>query len=211
MLTKIGKLYYVLGAPKSFLGQNINSVANQKCTVAAYDLFKGSIRYISEYSINGFDSKTYGSNSSGDYPLKFYIPSSGDPRINPTYVLGTGDTPVSENDQDLANRINNSSISSGGPTKLFEYDDVNKITYTHLDYTITNSTNSDVIIKEFGKIGLIQATNTQGSTSSGSIYDAGIFLLSRDLLGTPLTIPANGSSLLRITEALDLSSVIPVS
>lgn len=108
-------------------------------------------------------------------------------------IIGSGDTTPTENDYQLASRIT-SGISSTSPA-VTSGTDASGNPYLDLVYTLSNSTSSDIIIKEVGyvqQLGCNSATNTLGVSLKK-------FLLDRTVLENPLTVPANGTAVLKYT------------
>lgn len=102
--------------------------------------------------------------------------------------IGSGDTPATENDYTLQNFISSGINSTGTITHNV---DANNNPYKAFTITLTNTTNSNITIKEVGYAISCYASNTfNGSTSM--IY----MLIDRTVLETPLTVPANGTAIL---------------
>lgn len=112
--------------------------------------------------------------------------------------LGTGDTAVTENDYTLASPIT-SGLSASAPSGAVAYNNGNP--YLNQTYLLTNSTDSDITIREMCEVanGLGVANPDTGSFASSPM------MIWREVLSTPVTVPANGSAVLTIKKQVDLS------
>ena len=126
-----------------------------------------------------------------------YYPSSISTgiRIGNTSVagvwLGSGNTPPTEDDYILDNRIT-SGLSAGSPSMATGLDgDGNP--YLSLTYLLTNGTASDITVREVGYVQSISCASGLGSTENADLK----YLLDRTVLETPLVVPANGTAVLR--------------
>ena len=95
--------------------------------------------------------------------------------------LGTGDTPATVNDYKLSGTLI-TGYSFTAEVKTQNSAESDKITAT---YTITNTSSSEITIKEVGIVAKMANT-----TSTAQIQHMG--LLERTVLDTPVTIPAGG-------------------
>ena len=132
--------------------------------------------------------------SSSYYPYSAsYTMSFGANQASSGVYIGTGDTAVTEDDYKLASVIT-SGISAGSPAVTFALDGSGN-PYLELVYALTNTTSSDITVKEIGFVQYLRASSTLNSTSSTSTYA----LLDRTVLSTPVTVPANDSAAIKYT------------
>lgn len=117
--------------------------------------------------------------------------------------LGTGNTPSTENDYQLESQIT-SGLSASSTTNTYGLD-TNGNPYVKYLFTVSNTTNSDIVISEIG-----YAQNFYASSSIGGSASAYTFLIDRTVLDTPVTVPANDSAALKYTLKTDLSAPTPV-
>ena len=141
-------------------------------------------------NVNGEEKGLYSGNSKGNISLGSDTGSSETAyigRLVQTYNgyggvrLGTGDTPATVNDYKLSGNL----ITGYNFTVKIETQnsaESDKITAT---YTITNTSSSEITIKEVGIVAKMGNT-----TSTAQIQHMG--LLERTVLDTPVTIPAGG-------------------
>lgn len=114
--------------------------------------------------------------------------------------LGTGDTAPTENDYALESKIS-SGITASTPTRQYNKDN-NGNPYLTLMFTVTNTTSSDIIVKEIGFVqSAYLATNMGSSQSSNGTH----ILLDRTILSQPVTIPANDSAAIKYTLKVDVT------
>ena len=116
--------------------------------------------------------------------VTFYTSSSG-------IVIGSGNDAPTENDINLKNQIT-SGLSASSPSVSFGSESGNP--YKCFTFTLTNNTSSDIIIQEVGYKSGLNCANSIG----GSIVN-GLCLLDRTVLENPLTVPANGTAVLKYT------------
>ena len=141
-------------------------------------------------NINGVEAGLYSGNSKSNISLGSDTGSSEAAyigRLVQTYNgyggvrLGTGDTPATVNDYKLSGTLI-TGYSFTAEVKTQNSAESDKITAT---YTITNTSSSEITIKEVGIVAKMANT-----TSGAQIQHMG--LLERTVLDTPVTIPAGG-------------------
>ena len=117
-------------------------------------------------------------------------------------IVGSGNTTPTENDYQLDSQI----LSGLSVTSSFvRYGgEGTKIGYVG-NYMITNSSNEDITIKEYG-----YQLHKYQQRKNGSSIAVGQFpiLLSRSVLETPVTIPANSSNILILDIYADISDIV---
>lgn len=107
-------------------------------------------------------------------------------------AVGSGSTPATENDYTLESVIT-SGLSASTPVASTEYDDVNNCYIRRLTFTISNTSDSAVTIREIGTYRGIAYANTLGANASS--YK--LVLVDRTVLDEALTIPAGEAGVLR--------------
>ena len=95
-------------------------------------------------------------------------------------IFGNGDTPPTQEDYKLSGDIVSGFTYSAAISKA-STDSGNSITAT---YTITNTSASEIVIKEVGVVSVFRSSNYSRLEYIG--------LLDRTVLDTPVTIPAGG-------------------
>jgi len=106
-------------------------------------------------------------------------------------AFGSGNTPPTENDHTLETPIYG---LSGTVNLTTEYDSTNFRFSRQLEYTISNNTGADVIIREIGKFVTSYTSSTKGASTTSN---AKSFLVDRTVLDTPVTIPNGEASIVR--------------
>ena len=109
----------------------------------------------------------------------------------PGIVIGTGNTPATENDYHLEAQIT-SGLTAGAPSPLAALDN-NGNPYIDYAFTLTNTTASDITVKEIGWVQSIYESNTAGTTA-GTVNQ---FLLDRTILDHSVTVPAYGTAAIK--------------
>lgn len=110
--------------------------------------------------------------------------------VNLGISVGTSDTPATDEDYVLGNTI--TSGLSGVVTNTHGMD--NDDPYVIFNVVLSNSTSSDIIVKEIGyKQNLYGASSPNATSGFGGIA----VLLDRTVLDTPLTVPARGNAALQ--------------
>ena len=137
----------------------------------------GSVAYASCYSSNNFPHSVTTS-------VSF---SSSSPGIH----VGTGDTAATEDDYKLETQIT-SGMSAGSATPTYNVDGSGN-PYLEYLFTLTNTTSSDIVVREIGYVQSLRVANTQGGSANTSAY----FLFDRTVLDTPVTVPANDSAAIK--------------
>lgn len=110
-------------------------------------------------------------------------------------VVGSGDTAESESDYALANKI--TSGLAGSVAQSTAYDSETGKTSAYSVLTLTNSTASDIVIKEIGCYAVFGTATELGGTISTSGGRRKCALIDRTVLETPVTVPANGNAVIR--------------
>lgn len=117
---------------------------------------------------------------------------------NAGIYVGTGQTPATEEDYSLENKIV-SGLTPGTPTTRGGVDE-NGNPYIEYTFMLSNTTANDIIIREIGYYQNASLASTIGGSSSTERI-----LIDRTVLPTPVTVPANGEAVLRYT----LKTVLP--
>lgn len=111
---------------------------------------------------------------------------------NAGIYVGTGQTPATEEDYNLENKIV-SGLTPGSTTARGGVDE-NGNPYIEYTFMLSNTTANDIIVREIGYIQIANLASTIGGTASG-----GRILIDRTVLSTPVTVPANGDAVIRYT------------
>lgn len=166
---------------KACLQMILQSGVNSNGLVAAKDV-TGATKYLGAYfsSSDGYPYKT-------DHSIRItpYTTSAG-------IYLGTSNTPATASDYFVGSVIS-SGLSAGSPVVSLGVDE-NGNPYKQIVVLLSNTTASDIVVKEVGYVQqFFAASAIQGSPSILR------FLLDRTVLASPLTVPANGSAVLKYT------------
>jgi len=113
--------------------------------------------------------------------------------------VGTGDTAPTEDDYNLESTVT-SGLSSSSPSATRDADNDGN-PFVEFLFTLTNTTGSDIVIKEIGYFQKIIFNTTYKSTSSSDT----VVMLDRTVLSTPVTVPANDSAAVKYR----LTTVLP--
>ena len=105
-------------------------------------------------------------------------------------VVGSGNTPATEDDFMLDNLITSGLSGSTVVTKQID----NGKLYLVLDVTLTNTSANDITIKEIGYVQSHQYVTSQGGTVLANNFP---FLMERTVLISPVTIPAGEFATIR--------------
>lgn len=181
MLTKLGKILsdniVGYGGNKKFGFLPIIDNNSITCNIETKD-YGGNTRYISPslYDV-------------GYSYIKNAVSISGS--ASDGIVVGSGDTPASEDDYTLENKINGLDGTISSQASYFDATD--KCYYSIYTLTLSNNTGESVTINEYGRIVSAEAASTKGGTRSNNRY---AFLVERVVLDAPLVIPAGESSVL---------------
>lgn len=113
--------------------------------------------------------------------------------FSPGVIVGSGNTPPTEDDYKLDTQITSGLTQSGSTTVVYGADsDGNP--YKQMDMILQNTTASDIVIREVGYLQWLEGSTVQYATTGNEQFPA---LLDRTLLETPLTVPANNVAVLR--------------
>ena len=151
---------------------NSNTISIGTCTLG-YNNYESTSRFVKELGNTASGLFTYG-NSYSNNAFNFYESYSYKSTL--AMLVGTSDTPPTVNDIKLGNQIqlthiNDSCSMIDGVISLIR--------------EFQNNTESEVTIKE---VGLYVISGNTGSSSS-SFENLFIFLVGRNILQTPVTIP----------------------
>ena len=113
--------------------------------------------------------------------------------------VGTGDTAPTEDDYNLESMVT-SGLSASSPAATRDADNDGN-PFVEFLFTLTNTTGSDIVIKEIGYFQKIIFNTTYKSTSSSDTT----VMLDRTVLSTPVTVPANDSAAIKYR----LTTVLP--
>lgn len=116
---------------------------------------------------------------------------------NEGIIFGTGNTPATDEDYEIESQIT-SGITVASPI-ISKGMDGDKC-YITLRYVVSNTTSSDIIIKEVGLRGSTMCGTSAGQTTSISKK---YILFDRTVLTTPLTVPASSNAVLEYTLESD--------
>lgn len=108
----------------------------------------------------------------------------------PGIIVGRGDTPATEDDYALESIIT-SGLTASNSTQTNGIDDGNP--YLEYLFTLTNTTGSDIVVKEIGYLQFFQTATASGANAS----NYGSYLIERTVLSTPVTVPANDSAAIK--------------
>lgn len=104
--------------------------------------------------------------------------------------VGTGDTAATDEDVNLASTITSGLTGVITNTHGMDGDDP----YVLFNIVLTNSTTSDIVVKEVGFKQNAYSGTTVGATSGASNT---LILVDRTVLSSPLTVPARGNAALQ--------------
>lgn len=105
--------------------------------------------------------------------------------------VGTGNTPSTENDYFLESPV--TSGCTGTTAKQSIYDATTNSIINRMIVTITNNTDSDLIISEIGKTCVFDTASTKGGSVN---YGRKGVLIDRTILDSPITIPSGESGVI---------------
>lgn len=106
--------------------------------------------------------------------------------------VGTGDTPATEDDYCMESPI---TAGLAGTVTITKSIDANGCPFVTYNVVLSNSTASDIVVKEVGFIQSEYLGNTAAATSLTDRY----VLIDRTVLDTPVTVPANGNAAIYYT------------
>lgn len=115
-------------------------------------------------------------------------------------LLGTGITPPTENDYRMDTLIT-SGLKAGNVSSVYNVDD-NGNPYMVMIFTLSNTTNADIVVSEVGYAQTVCSTRAYGGIASNNNH---MVLFDRTLLNTPVTVPANGDAVIEYA----IKSIVP--
>jgi hypothetical protein len=115
--------------------------------------------------------------------------------------VGTGSTAATEDDYKLETQIT-SGVRASSTTQTCGVDSSGN-PYLEYLFTLTNTTSSDITVREIGYVQQFRLADTQGGSQSST---ARYLLLDRTVLDTPVTVPANDSAAIKYTLKTVLAS-----
>ena len=143
-------------------------------------------------------SQLYLSAKNGCFPASVTTNVRISSTVNQGIYLGSGSRSESENDHNLQTRIT-TGLTAQTPSKVAGIDaDGNP--YIEYLFTLTNTTENSIIVREIGYVqGLYASTSLGGTVSLKNI------LLDRTVLQTPVTVPPKDSAAVKYT----LKTILP--
>lgn len=108
---------------------------------------------------------------------------------NSGYVLGSGNTPATEDDYELQSLI---TTLTGTYANILIYDETNHCYKMRTTLTVSNPTSASITISEVGKLVAVRTGTTRGGSTNTTSY----VLIFRTVLDTPVTIPSDESSII---------------
>ena len=135
-------------------------------------------------------AQLYLSSKAGAFPATVTTAVRIGSTVNLGIYLGSGNRQESENDYNLQTRIT-TGLTAQTPSKVTGLDSDGNLYLEYL-FTLTNTTENAIIVREIGYVQGIYAGTTVGSTVSLKN-----FLLDRTVLQTPVTIPAGESAAIK--------------
>ena len=151
-------------------------------TTYGYDLPVKATNGTTYYCIGSFPTMQWNS------PLTLNAQNAG-------VSFGTSDTPATDEDYILGNTITSGIAGTFTCTKAM--DGTNPV--VTLNCVLSNSTASDIVVKEVG----IKCTGYYAATVGGTSNSSRVVLIDRTVLDTPLTVPARGNAALYYTLKTD--------
>lgn len=115
--------------------------------------------------------------------------------------VGAGNKAESDSDYSLESRIT-SGLTANTPTATPGYDSDYNPTMT-IDFTLTNTSASEIVVREIGYFQQAHGSTTLGSAATST----NIIMLDRTVLSNPIAIPAGEYAAVRYT----LKSIVPAS
>lgn len=160
----------------------------------------GAYGFLSIVAVGGTTYYCANSSTSSNYPFTAPI-ETVTTNINYNGIrLGTDNTPATENDYDLKSQITSGITGTASKVQGVDASGNPYLTYTIL---VTNTTASDITVREIGYVQSVQGTASQGGTGAS----ARNVLIDRTVLDTPVTIPANDSAGIKYTLKTVVASV----
>ena len=190
MLTKYGKLVKYLCTETSANYQQFFSIENAGSnvpgTIRVYAINKNAERWISPKGLAYIGGNSIGSN----------------------IVLGGGNTPPTENDYKLEQPITSGITASAASASQINYND--GVMAHSYDYVLTNTTNEDRIIREYGTATSVASSGSENANVNTNAANIAMVLMSREVLAEPLMVPANSQSSIRITQEYNYGQFLPL-
>lgn len=109
------------------------------------------------------------------------------------YIIGSDDTPASESDYTLGNIITTFTAVKSTNTV---YDSVNNEYSSYIEWTVTNTGNEAITIKEIGRYLIMNTASAIGQSALANTQNKHV-LIDRTVLDYPITIEPNASAILR--------------
>ena len=109
-------------------------------------------------------------------------------------AIGSSDAELTNEAYDLASRI---TTIDGSVSNDLVTDAENNSWKRRFTFTLQNNTSEDVTVKEVGLFASFCPATTHGAQVNGDQTKRSAVLLSRDVLSTPVTVPANGAATFR--------------
>lgn len=173
-------------------GKKVASVLRgSNCPIPPTTINSTSKAYIEAKTIAG-TTKYINPYSDISYVFASSIPSESS---SPCVVVGSGNTPASENDYCLESVI--SGLSANTPSVVMAFDDENHKYIARLDYTIQNDTGNTVTINEIGLYVRFYLSDTQGGTPVSGTQNRRLFMMDRTVLNTPVVIQDGDAAIVR--------------
>lgn len=160
---------------KNLMKQVLSSGGNSEGLLPIKDV-GGTIRYLADYTA---------------YP---YTVNTGFSLVaaNAGISVGSGNTASTDGTYQLETTITSGLSGSVTVSKTVDQNDNSSII---LELSLTNTSGSDITIKEIG----YKQTFSASATQSGTTTDDYVFLIDRTVLSSPLTIAASGTALIQYT------------
>ena len=112
-------------------------------------------------------------------------------------AFGSGTTAATDEDYALETMITTGISTSASPTVTTEFDTTINKYVARVDYTLANSTASDITISEVGRFIRVQPASAIGQATANAANTYKSIMVDRTVLDTPITIPANTSGVVR--------------
>lgn len=110
-------------------------------------------------------------------------------------AFGSDGTTPTENDYTLGGLI--TGLSATTPSIETYFDQTNYKYVARLDYTVSNNTGADVIIREVGLFVRFYTADTRGANASSTAAGRYSFMIDRTVLDSPVTIPSGTAGTIR--------------
>lgn len=112
------------------------------------------------------------------------------------FAVGSGDTPATDEDYNVETLITDLALSTT-PVVQSNYDSTTGKYSVYVELSLSNSTASDIVVKEIARFAAVYASSELGGTLSSSNPNKRSIMVDRTVLDTPVTIPAGQSGLIR--------------